>query len=84
MNIAFEKFRAGSGTYVGHIVIPGGRRVAVFDRQRRARAAIAALGAQGVGERDIARTLRRPRAFVRAELARKNWKQSYFVLHKLE
>ena len=84
MNLAFEKYRAGWGTYVGHIFIPGGRRVAVFDRQRRARAAIAALGARGMGERDIARALRRPRSFVRAELARKNWKQTYFMLHKLE
>ena len=80
MNLAFEKYRAGWGTYVGHIIIPGGRRVAVLDRQRRARAAITALKAQGMAECEIAHALGRPRAFVRTVLAYKSWKMTYFLL----
>ena len=80
MNLSFEKYRAGWGTYVGHIFIRGGRRVAVFDRQRRARSAVAALRARGMSERDIARALRRPRTFVRAELTHESWNPSYFYL----
>lgn len=58
MNPRLELYRSGAPFLARHIYRGGGRRVAVLDRNRRARAALRAIMASGLPRLAAARRLR--------------------------
>jgi hypothetical protein len=66
MNPRLALYVSGASMLTRTIYLPGGRRIAVLDPQRRGRAAFAALAGRGLHPIMVARLTRRPVAFVAA------------------
>lgn len=72
MNPRLELYRSGSALVINTVYGKKGRRAVVVDAALRARQAAREMAAAGHDVETIARTLHRPRAFIRMAI-KKSW-----------